>query len=384
MVVTAEAWRPRVLIAEDDADERSSFAAALCLELPGADIETAENGGVAWELVRHGGVDVLLADIGMPVLDGFELVQRISHDGSIPDVYIILLTGTVPEERLYAALGEGADDCLLKPFRVDELVMRVRAGIRRIGASRRLSSRIHDLEGFAARQSEFLSVVSHEIRTPLSAILSSANILRRYGNQRPDSVERFARVIDEEGRRLTRLINNLLDLTKIEAGQVEWRFEPVAVGELIDGVRESFSALAGERRLSLIVNCVAPEEDVVVDRDRLTQVLVNLVSNAIKHSPEGGKVELRCRGAASGCFRLEVEDEGSGIPPGCEERIFERFEQLEVGDERGGSGLGLTISKHIVEHHGGRIWAESGRRAGALFVVELPRTYRNGAGDGAV
>ena len=95
-------------------------------------------------------------------------------------------------------------------------------------------------------------------------------------------------------------------------------------------------------------------------------------------------MELRCRGTASGGLRLEIEDEGSGIPAGCEERIFERFEQLEVEDERRGTGLGLTISKHIVEHHGGRIWAEPGRQAGALFVVELPRLRPSEATDGAV
>jgi len=113
---------------------------------------------------------------------------------------------------------------------------------------------------------------------------------------------------------------------------------------------------------------------VTLDRDKMTQVLGNLLSNAIKHSPEGAAVRLRYRPGADGSARLEVEDQGAGIPSGREEEIFERFQQLEVGEERGGTGLGLTISRQLVEHHGGRIWAEPGRERGALFVVELPWT----------
>ncbi len=289
-----------------------------------------------------------------------------------------------PPEELFGAINECADDCLLKPLRREELVVRVRAGLRRGGDLRRLHSRTRELEQLYARQSDFLSVVSHEIRTPLSAILSSANILLRYGAKRPDSIERFSRVIYQEGQRLTRLINNLLDLAKIEAGLVEWRFGPVSVGGLLEQVRESFAALAGERKVRLEVAVGEPPDDLEADHDKLTQVLLNLVSNAVKHSTDGGTVYVRAREHAGGGARIEVEDEGSGIPAGMEERIFERFAQLDSGDERVGTGLGLTIARQIVEHHGGRIWAEPNRASGALFVVELPGKAVRGANDGSV
>ena len=182
-------------------------------------------------------------------------------------------------------------------------------------------------------------MVSHEIRTPLSAILSAANVLLRYGNKRPESVERFAKVIHQEGRRLTRLINNLLDLAKIEAGQVEWSFAPDGRGRAgargAGVVRRRSSASA-----TSVSRCEPWHEPVVVelDRDKITQVLVNLVSNSIKHSPDGGTVRLRYRPWRDGGVRLEVEDEGAGIPAGTEEQIFERFEQL--GNRRGAGGDG--------------------------------------------
>lgn len=276
-----------------------------------------------------------------------------------------------------------ADDIVLKPCRTEELAARVRLSLTRLADKRRKLVQAQALEDNYARQTEFLSLVSHEIRTPLSAIMSSAGILRRYGRERPESVERFAAIIQEESRRLTRLINNLLDLAKIEAGQVEWHAVPTRVAEFVELLEDSFAALIGERALTLEVCRAGGPEEIVADRDKIIQVLANLLSNAVKHSPEGAAVLLRCSGTES-VLRIEVGDEGPGIPVGQEERIFGRFQQLEVGDERTGTGLGLTISRQIVEHHGGRVWAERNRGRGALFVVELPVGAAVGGGDGAV
>ena len=362
-----------VLIVEDDAELRATITEVLRQDLAGATLLTAADGVEGWEVVQRGGVDVVLSDVVMPRLDGIELARRLRRDPATAEVYVILLTGITPPEELFGAINECADDCLLKPVRREELVMRVKAGLQRVGDLRRLHERTRELELLYARQSDFLSVVSHEIRTPLSAILSSANILMRYGAKRPDSIDRFARVIYQEGQRLTRLINNLLDLAKIEAGLVEWRFGPVSVGSLLDRIRDSFAALAGECQVRLELDGDAGQLEINGDGDKLTQVLLNLVSNAVKHSSDGSTVRVRARSTAAGSVRFEVEDEGSGIPQGLEERVFERFAQLEAGDERVGTGLGLTIARQIIEHHGGRIWAEPDRKVGALFIAELPR-----------
>ncbi len=376
--------RPCLLIVEDDAEQRAAVVELLRQDLPDVTIVGAGDGGEAWGILKRGKVDVLLSDVVMPGIDGIELARRVRRDPAIREIYVILITGVAPPEELFGAINECADDCLLKPLRREELVVRVQAGLRRIGDLRRLHSRARELEQLYARQSDFLSAVSHEIRTPLSAILSSANILLRYGAKRPDSVERFAKVIHQEGQRLTRLINNLLDLAKIEAGRVEWHFGPVSVAGLLEHVRESFSAFAGERKVRLEVAFDHGLGTIEADPDKLTQVLLNLVSNAVKHSPDGGAVQVRSLPGTAGGARIEVEDAGAGIPPGMEERIFERFAQLESGDERVGTGLGLTIARQIVEHHGGKLWAAANRATGALFVVELPATAVRGTGDGSV
>ena len=376
--------RPTLLVVEDDLELRSAIVTALSEQFPDARFLTAADGTEAWNTIRHGGIDLLLTDVVMPGVDGLQLLRRIRDDRVLADIYVILMTGMASPEELFAAMDHGADDCLLKPCRWGELIARVRAGLRRVGATRRHIVRAAELEELYERHTEFLSTVSHEIRTPLSGILSAANVLMRYGNKRPESVERFAEVIHREGRRLTRLINNLLDLAKIEAGQVEWNFAPTPLAELVREVQESFVALVGERNLALEVQPCSEQVVVTLDRDKITQVLVNLVSNSIKHSPDGGTVRLRYEPWGSGGVRLEVEDEGAGIPPGMEEQIFERFQQLETGEERGGTGLGLTIARQIVEHHGGRIWAKKDRECGALFVVELPGERRQQERDGSV
>ena len=384
MVEGARIRPSSVLIVEDDAELRAAIAELLRQDLPGTTLLAAADGVQAWEMVQRGGVDVLLSDVVMPGLDGIELARRLRRDPTTAEIYVILLTGIAPPEELFGAINECADDCLLKPLRREELVVRVKAGLRRIDDLRRLNARARELELLYARQSDFLSVVSHEIRTPLSAILSSANILMRYGAKRPDSIDRFARVIYQEGQRLTRLINNLLDLAKIEAGLVEWRSDVVSISGLLDQVRDSFAALAGERKVALELDSDPKVGEIYADGDKLTQVLLNLVSNAVKHSGDGSVVSVRSRRLESGGVRFEVEDAGSGIPMGMEERVFERFAQLEAGDERGGTGLGLTIARQIVQHHGGQIWAEAGRPVGALFIAELPRRAAFGATDGPV
>lgn len=362
---------------------RAAIVAALAEGLPAADVTVVDCADAAAALLRETQFDLILTDDVGARAGGWDGPAEGRAEPLGESRHLIVMTADAAAGAR-AALAAGAGDFVVKPLRPDELVSRVRAALARAGEARELSTRAVELERLRDRQSEFLSWVSHEIRTPLSAIISSANILLRYGQKRPESIERFARVIHQEGQRLTRLINNLLDLTKIEAGQVEWRFLPIPLAGLVEQVRESFAALAGERKLGLEVTCSDHPESIVADRDKLTQVLVNLVSNAIKHSPEGGVVTLRCATATPGGVRIEVEDQGAGIPAGQEERVFERFQQLDASDERTGTGLGLTISREIVEHHGGRIWAEVGRSRGALFVVELPQEPSRGVGDGPV
>lgn len=360
----------RVLVVEDDAALAAAEVELLRQGLPEASVTAVHDGLRAWETLLAEGADVVLSDVALPGIDAVELLQRIRGDSRLAGTAVILVTGVIAPERLFSLLENGADDCLVKPIRGEELIARVRAALRRAEHHRELATRARELEERYARASEFLSWVSHEIRTPLSALMSAAHVLRRYGRKRPEEVERFAEVIYREGQRLTRLINNLLDLAKIEAGEVAWHVQEVKLCELVAREQEIFAALCADRSLTLEL-VPSPDVTLRVDPDKLSQVLTNLLANAIKYSPEGGVVRLACE-RAGGSVRISVEDQGPGIPEGMEEVIFQKFRQLDLTDEKGGTGLGLAICREIVVRSGGRIWVERSELGGARFVIELP------------
>lgn len=360
-----------MLIVENDVALATSEVQTLSDALPQAQVEAVYDGSSAWEYLTRTPVDVVLLDMALRDVDAVELLHRIRSEKTMAGTSVILVTGILALEALSGLLNQGADDCLLKPIKTEELTARVWVALKRARRQRELEAKAEELEYQYARVSEFLSWVSHEIRTPLSALISAAYILKRHGRQRPEEVERFAQVIHREGQRLTRLINNLLDLAKIEAGQVDWHWQEMSLQQILAQVREVFSALCTDKSLRLeLIAC--PDITVRIDQDKLSQVLTNLVSNAIKHSPPNGVIRLSNE-VEDTSVRIAVEDQGPGVPVGMEEAIFERFRQLDLTDERGGTGLGLAISKEIIIKMGGKIWVERSSLGGARFVIELPR-----------
>ncbi len=220
---------------------------------------------------------------------------------------------------------------------------------------------------------EFVSVVSHELRTPLTAIAGALDLLGSGAMaKQPGQTERLIEIARNNSHRLIRLVNDILDIEKIEAGTVALTLEPIAVVELIEGAVEANRAFAAGFKVELEIRDVA-EADVRGDFDRLIQVLTNLISNACKHSPPEGTVtvEVVRRGDR---LHFSVKDQGPGVPEEFRGRIFERFAQADSSDSRrkGGTGLGLSIAKSIVERHGGQIGYDSTIGHGAVFWFDLP------------
>ncbi|MFG0319774.1 MAG: sensor histidine kinase, partial [Planctomycetota bacterium JB042] len=233
------------------------------------------------------------------------------------------------------------------------------------------------LQELDRQKDAFLSSVSHEFRTPLSSIRSFSEILLNYENEDPTTMREFLSIIHEESERLSRLVNDLLDLTKIESGCAEWRMTRVDLGPLVETVLRSASSLARQNGVELFAHVRDELPAVEADRDRLHQVLTNLVSNALKFSPEQGRIDVRV-GIEDGRLRIDVEDEGPGVPEEDRERIFEKFHQARQpdGDAPRGTGLGLPISREIVQHHGGLLWVEPRPTGGSRFTFTLPVPVR--------
>lgn len=220
---------------------------------------------------------------------------------------------------------------------------------------------------------EFVSTVTHELRTPLTSVRSFSEILRDNPSLSLEERQQFLDIIVKESERLTRLINQVLDLAKIESGSVVWTLDRVELNEVINEASSSISRLFHESSIQLKKILPAEAVYVMADRDRLIQVAINLMSNAVKFCEPGiGLVTVRLSTSA-GKARVEVIDNGPGIHPDEQERIFQKFHQLKGSrDEKPrGSGLGLTICDRIIKHHNGRIWVESKPGAGARFIFEL-------------
>ncbi len=237
---------------------------------------------------------------------------------------------------------------------------------------RRANERLRELDRL---KDDFVSTVSHELRTPLTSIRSFSEILLDNPVLEPAQRQEFLRIIVAESERLTRLINDMLDLAKIEAGELDWHMERVSASEVAREAATALGQLFREKNVALAVNLSDAIPATLIDRDRLFQVVVNLLSNAVKFSPrDTGRITLKVETDAGG-VRLSVADNGPGIAPADRDAIFERFRQ--VGDtltaKPEGSGLGLAISRMIIEHFGGRAWVEGAPGGGSVFHVWLPR-----------
>ncbi|MHB8522767.1 MAG: sensor histidine kinase [Limisphaerales bacterium] len=302
----------------------------------------------------------LTADIrGVTLMEAFrqhalqELVQRTATDGQVLGVELEL---------------PGLKDRYLQ---VNATTVSGRAG-----NSPEIILVFHDLtrlKQLERTRQEFVANVSHELRTPLSMIKGYVETLRTGAKDDPAVATRFLETIERHTDRLTFLIEDLLTISRLESGQVTLDLQSVAMRGAVDRVFDELRARAAERKVRL-ENAVPAGLRARADADRLHQVLVNLVDNAIKYGRAEGVVSVGGREPANQPVELWVRDDGPGIPPEAKERIFERFYRIDKARsrERGGTGLGLAIVKHIVQTHGGEVRVESEPGRGATFHVTLP------------
>jgi signal transduction histidine kinase len=333
-------------------------------------------GAEAIRLLNERQFDVVLTDLRLGDMDGIEVLKEVQR--TAPDTAAIMLTGYASLESAIAALRSGAYDYLMKPSEVDEL----RATVNRAIERRQLRRRLLELEEVDRLKTQFLSMASHELRTPLTAVSGFIQVARRRimrAADQPSGVDwrqealragETLELAQRQARRLGRLIDELLDVSRLQLGRVELHQAEVdlvtALGEVIDRMK----LLSSTHRIELDSDIEGAV--VTADRDRLDQVFENLIGNAVKYSPNGGDVRIVVR-AVEDEVHIAIRDEGIGISRDELDRIFNLF--YRSPDPRaghvGGLGLGLYISREIVTRHNGRLWAESSER-GSTFHVSLP------------
>jgi signal transduction histidine kinase len=318
---------------------------------------------------------------------GLELKELMAVDAEFVGVAERLLAGAIGSASARVLVASVVKGDIVS---LDEVLQILDETSEVIEHSHRLEQKSHELEVASdnLRQAneqlkeldrlkdDFLSTISHELRTPLTSIRSFGEILFDKPDIEPSQRRQFLGVIISESERLTRLINQILDLAKMEAGSMDWEMSEVDAGEAIREALAAMSSLISDKSINLELMLPENLPHVYVDRDRLIQVVINLLSNAVKFS-NGPEPTLNITAEADGdALLVRVADNGPGIPDGVGEIIFEKFQQ--VGDpltnKPKGTGLGLPISRQIVEHFGGKIWFEKAAR-GADFRFTLPFTH---------
>jgi signal transduction histidine kinase len=372
MAVTAPA---RILVVDDNAANRD--LARSTLEDEGYEVVLASGGLEALEKFRAGTFDCILLDVRMPDMDGIAVCERLRAMPEGADVPVLFFTALRDLDTFDRALRAGGNDFLTKPVRPTELVVRVQAAIK----LRRLSGELHEQYAVLRQQRDHLfrlqlqkerltAFVVHDLKNPVNAMDLHAQLIVRDKTVGASARESAAQ-IRTEARHLTRLILNLLDISKADEGQLTPRLGDVDLASTVAEVFAELDAAARARRVEL--RSALAHERLRADGDLLRRAMTNLVENAIRHAPEQTAVTVSSSRSGGG-IELRVADQGSGVPTELRDRIFDPFVQAETAAGSGtrlGRGLGLTFCKAAVAAHGGTILVEDGT-AGAVFLLLLP------------
>lgn len=359
----------RILLLEDSRSEAVYIERTLTRGGPYAcKVTKAYTVAAAMPLLEAQEFDVILMDLRLPDATGFSGLHAVQ--AVAPRIPVVILTNVDDEETERAAMENGAQDYLLKE----------RASLSALTRSMRHAIQRRSAENI---KSEFISLVSHELRTPLTSIHGSLGLIAgAMSGDIPPAVAKLVDIAHKNSERLIRLVNDILDIDRVDSGRMYFELREERLAPLLTQAVEVNHAYAEKYGVRFALE---PCPDVIVrtDPSRFTQVIVNLLSNAAKFSPKGSEVHVGIS-ARDGRVRVRVTDHGPGIQPEFRERIFTKFSQSDRAIERntGGAGLGLYISKQIIEHMDGHIGFDSEPGQGASFWVELP--IETGAGAEAL
>ena len=411
-----------ILLVDDDPQDRRLVELILAKSYaPGQyNVQTASTMSETIQYLSSDDYDVVLLDLNLPDSRGIDTVQRVRDVNA--HAAIVVLTGLDDEEIGITAIKKGASDYLVKgKYLANLLVRTIRYSLERRRMEEQLrkhheylelevNERTADLrtvneqlrneieerkqieqelliakadaESANEAKSEFLANMSHELRTPLHSILSFSSFgIKKYDSAKPENLLDYYSRINESGKVLLALLNNLLDLAKLESRKITFTFEPTDLHMLVQSVINEFDTMLSERNLKLRYTQFDYDKKVPLDTGKIKQVLRNLLNNAVKFSPQGGNIDIDiCR--IENSVSVSVCDQGPGIPCDELESVFDKFAQSsKTKTGAGGTGLGLAICGEIIAGHKGCIRAENRPEGGAEFIFEIPLSADIHPGD---
>ncbi len=346
----------------------------------GYKIRMAVNGELALLAVRNAAPDLILLDIIMPGMDGYAVCARLKEDEKLKDIPVIFLSALNETEDKLKAFRAGGADYISKPFNFEEVNVRVETQLKIRAQKRDLQEHYDKLRELEKMRDSLVHMMAHDLRSPLTAISSFLQLLKEdakgcLSTAAAGDIEEVLKAV----RKMTRMVSDMVDTSKLEDGKMKLDVKDCDLAAVCREVMDSLKPLAGSRLLSL-EGVTAPVK-VPADRELVARVLQNLLANAIKFAPrEGGRVRVYMKNTEEGA-RVSVENNGRSIPVEYQQKIFEKFGQVETGSDKHGysTGLGLNFCKLAVEAHGGTIGVTSEKNQPTTFWFELPGVV-NGKG----
>ena len=372
--------RHSILIVEDDAASRGLLEDFVTM-LGHRPIGT-ENGQSAMALLEREQPDLILLDVMMPAMDGLEVLTRLKGDEELRHLPVIMISAVDETDSVLQCIEKGAEDYLVKPFQPSLLRARIGACLekkelrdRERELLRNLQSSYASLKEAEGARDALAHMIVHDLNTPLANVLGYSELILMGLEQETLAKEKLAgdlRAIQSSASQMSALIRGILDVARLESGEMPVTLQPVDVASLAAGVCERMTPQAAG--FGMTVSCKSVDDQVMAraDRDLLSRVLQNLIVNAFRHG--GGASELIVRiGREEDSVLVSVHDNGTGIPSNAQDRIFEKFFQAQERTlgRKYGVGLGLTFCKLAVEAQGGRIWVDSTEGEGSTFSVLL-------------
>ncbi len=351
------------------------------LEKQGYGVAMAENGKEALEAMRTQAFDLVLLDIMMPEMDGYEVLQRLKADPSLLHIPVIMISALDDLESVVRCIEMGAEDYLPKTFeptllkaRISACLEKKRARDRETQFTQQLQQNFKRLQELEKQRDDLTHMIVHDLRTPLTSVIAGMQTLELVGDLNDEQNEMLT-ISLSGGETLLGMINDLLDVEKMESGTMQLEYSDLRPEGLVKGAIAQVASLAESKNLKMVQKIAPDLPPFRGDTGKLTRTLVNLIGNAIKFTPSGGTITIEAhRSEDETSIVFSVSDTGEGIPEESFERIFEKFGQVETrkAGRMMSTGLGLTFCKLAVEAHGGHIGVESTPGEGATFCYAIP------------
>lgn len=371
----------QILIVDDDATLRTLIRTRLLKH--GYTVIEAKDGYEAISVFSDSLPDIVLMDANMPEMDGFEATRELKKMPEAKDTPILMVSGLEDDESVDRAFSLGATEYITKPICWPLLTHRLANICTAMSHQASILKAKADADRANQCKSEFLDNMSHELRTPMHAILSFAAMgVGKVQSAERGKLSRYFSRIEQSGKRLLNLLNDLLDLSKLESRAIDCDIKKGDMQQVVDTVVIEMSGLVTDRGVKLVVQAPEVPTDAMFDSERMMQVVRNLVGNAVKFTPEGKVITLSYGKAMIAAndeheektaLLFTVADQGVGIPDQELEDVFNKFVQSsKTKTGAGGTGLGLSISREIIIQHGGAIVAKNNSDGGASFYLTLP------------